>query len=143
MCYNCVDRHVKEGNGDRVAFFWEGNDVGQATTTTYKQLQDMVCQVRACEALASGGTAVLGRAGACSSCAQAGAAARPHGATTRPPAGHVRMGCCTCVQACTPAMPATRAGLQGPPSSWRISNSTLAHPPRGLLPTAPRRLPTT
>lgn len=46
MCYNCVDRHVKEGNGDRVAFFWEGNDVDQASTTTYKQLQDMVCQVR-------------------------------------------------------------------------------------------------
>ncbi|PRW59907.1 acetyl-coenzyme A chloroplastic glyoxysomal-like [Chlorella sorokiniana] len=45
VCYNCVDRHVKEGNGDRVAFFWEGNDVGQATTTTYKELQDMVCQI--------------------------------------------------------------------------------------------------
>lgn len=45
VCYNCLDRHVKEGHGDRVCFFWEGNDVGQETTTTYKQLLDQVCQV--------------------------------------------------------------------------------------------------
>ena len=45
QCYNCVDRHVKDGNGDRVCFYWEGNDVDQQTTTTYKQLHDQVCQV--------------------------------------------------------------------------------------------------
>ena len=24
VAYNCLDRHVEEGNGDRVAFHWEG-----------------------------------------------------------------------------------------------------------------------
>src|SRR5437764_5763906 len=24
VCFNCVDRHVENGEGDRVAFFWEG-----------------------------------------------------------------------------------------------------------------------
>ena len=24
VCFNCVDRHVEAGNGDRVAYFWEG-----------------------------------------------------------------------------------------------------------------------
>ncbi|KAJ9467530.1 Acetyl-coenzyme A synthetase [Diplonema papillatum] len=27
LCYNCVDKHVKDGNGDRTAFIWEGNDL--------------------------------------------------------------------------------------------------------------------
>ncbi|KAL6774217.1 ACS1 [Auxenochlorella protothecoides x Auxenochlorella symbiontica] len=45
LAYNAVDRHVEAGMGDRVAFFWEGNDVDQSRTVTYKQLQDQVCQV--------------------------------------------------------------------------------------------------
>eukprot|EP00891_Asterochloris_glomerata_P005877 jgi/Astpho2/5877/Aster-02377 len=28
VCYNALDRHVKAGNGDRVAIYWEGNDEG-------------------------------------------------------------------------------------------------------------------
>ncbi|MEB3048442.1 acetate--CoA ligase [Mycolicibacter sp. MYC123] len=28
VAYNCVDRHVEAGNGDRVAIFWEGEPVG-------------------------------------------------------------------------------------------------------------------
>src|SRR5204863_9132124 len=24
VCYNCVDRHVENGDGDKVAYFWEG-----------------------------------------------------------------------------------------------------------------------
>ena len=44
VAYNCVDRHVEAGNGDRVAIHWEGEPVGDARTITYRQLQDMVCQ---------------------------------------------------------------------------------------------------
>lgn len=40
---NCVDRHVEAGNGDRVAYYWEG-EPGDARTITYAQLKDMVCQ---------------------------------------------------------------------------------------------------
>lgn len=42
VCYNCVDRHVEAGLGDRVAFLWEGNDEGQERTVTFKELQEMV-----------------------------------------------------------------------------------------------------
>ncbi len=38
MAYNCVDRHVEAGHGDRVAFYWEGNDLGEDSVTTYSQL---------------------------------------------------------------------------------------------------------
>eukprot|EP01063_Lacrimia_lanifica_P026435 TRINITY_DN3562_c0_g1_i1.p1 TRINITY_DN3562_c0_g1~~TRINITY_DN3562_c0_g1_i1.p1 ORF type:complete len:668 (+),score=268.15 TRINITY_DN3562_c0_g1_i1:57-2060(+) len=39
MCYNCVDKHVKDGKGDKVAFIWEGNDVTDATKTmTYSEV---------------------------------------------------------------------------------------------------------
>lgn len=27
LAYNCLDRHIEAGHGDRVAFYWEGNDV--------------------------------------------------------------------------------------------------------------------
>ena len=26
VSYNCLDRHVNNGDGERVAFYWEGND---------------------------------------------------------------------------------------------------------------------
>ncbi len=35
--YNCVDRHVEAGNGDRVAFHWEG-EPGDTRTLTYAEL---------------------------------------------------------------------------------------------------------
>lgn len=41
LAYNCIDRHVKAGKGDTVAFLWEGND-GEQKQYTYKQLQDEV-----------------------------------------------------------------------------------------------------
>ena len=25
-CYNCLDRHVEKGDGDKIALIWEGND---------------------------------------------------------------------------------------------------------------------
>jgi acetyl-CoA synthetase len=36
--YNCVDRHVEAGNGDRVAIHWEG-EPGDTRTLTYADLQ--------------------------------------------------------------------------------------------------------
>ncbi|WP_026926402.1 acetate--CoA ligase [Granulicoccus phenolivorans] len=41
--YNCLDRHVEAGNGDRVAFYWEG-DPGDTRTITYAQLTEEVCK---------------------------------------------------------------------------------------------------
>ena len=47
--YNCVDRHVEAGNGDKVAIHWVGEPVDTDGKTigrdiTYAQLQDLVSQ---------------------------------------------------------------------------------------------------
>ncbi len=39
VCYNCVDRHVEAGRGDKVAYHWEGEPVGDRRTITYADLQ--------------------------------------------------------------------------------------------------------
>jgi acetyl-CoA synthetase len=41
--HNCVDRHVEAGNGDRVAFHFEGEG-GDTRTITYADLQRDVCK---------------------------------------------------------------------------------------------------
>ncbi|GLZ08259.1 acetyl-coenzyme A synthetase [Actinomadura sp. NBRC 104412] len=38
VAYNCVDRHVEAGRGDKVAFYWEG-EPGDSRTITYADLQ--------------------------------------------------------------------------------------------------------
>ncbi len=38
VSYNCVDRHVEAGRGDKVAFHWEG-EPGDTRTVTYADLQ--------------------------------------------------------------------------------------------------------
>ena len=43
VAYNCVDRHVESGLGDRVAYHWEG-EPGDTRTITYRDLQEMVCK---------------------------------------------------------------------------------------------------
>jgi acetyl-CoA synthetase len=42
--YNCVDRHVAAGLGDRVAIHWVGEPEDDARSITYAQLKDEVCQ---------------------------------------------------------------------------------------------------
>jgi acetyl-CoA synthetase len=42
--YNCVDRHVEAGNGDRVAYHWVGEPEGDTRDITYAQLKDEVSQ---------------------------------------------------------------------------------------------------
>jgi acetyl-CoA synthetase len=39
VCFNCVDRHVEAGNGDRVAFHWEGEPADERRAITYADLQ--------------------------------------------------------------------------------------------------------
>jgi acetyl-CoA synthetase len=39
VCFNCVDRHVDAGLGDRVAYFWEGEPDDDRREITYAQLQ--------------------------------------------------------------------------------------------------------
>lgn len=43
LAYNCLDRHVAAGRGDRVAFHWEG-EPGDTRTITYADLLASVCQ---------------------------------------------------------------------------------------------------
>jgi acetyl-CoA synthetase len=42
--YNCVDRHVENGLGDKVAFHWVGEPEGDTRDITYAALKDEVCQ---------------------------------------------------------------------------------------------------
>ena len=42
--YNCVDRHVEEGRGDKVAFYWIGEPDDDTRTLTYADLKDEVCR---------------------------------------------------------------------------------------------------
>ena len=44
VAYNCVDRHVEAGNGDRVAIHWEGEPLGDSRSITYAELKDEVCR---------------------------------------------------------------------------------------------------
>jgi acetyl-CoA synthetase len=39
VCFNCVDRHVEAGNGDKVAYYWEGEPVDERRTITFADLQ--------------------------------------------------------------------------------------------------------
>ncbi|XP_047224176.1 acyl-CoA synthetase short chain family member 2 like [Girardinichthys multiradiatus] len=45
ICYNVLDRHVREGNlGEKVAYYWEGNLPEHHTTITYGQLLSHSCR---------------------------------------------------------------------------------------------------
>uniref|UniRef100_A0A8C5FY97 Acetyl-coenzyme A synthetase n=1 Tax=Gouania willdenowi TaxID=441366 RepID=A0A8C5FY97_GOUWI len=45
ICYNLLDRNVHDRKlGDKVAFFWSGNDPGDELTVTYRELLQRVCQ---------------------------------------------------------------------------------------------------
>jgi acetyl-CoA synthetase len=41
--YNCLDRHLEAGGGDKVAYYWEG-EPGEERTITYRQLYGEVCR---------------------------------------------------------------------------------------------------
>ncbi|HEV3233327.1 MAG TPA: acetate--CoA ligase [Candidatus Dormibacteraeota bacterium] len=43
VSFNCLDRHVAEGRGAKVAYHWEG-EPGDARTITYQELLEEVCR---------------------------------------------------------------------------------------------------
>ncbi|MEW2386658.1 acetate--CoA ligase [Micromonospora sp. NPDC047707] len=43
VAYNCLDRHVEAGRGDKVAIHWEG-EPGDTRTITYAELHELTCQ---------------------------------------------------------------------------------------------------
>jgi len=40
---NCLDRHLRAGRGDKIAYIWEG-EPGEVRTLTYQELRDEVCR---------------------------------------------------------------------------------------------------
>ncbi len=44
VSYNCLDRHVENGKGDRIAIIWEGDDPNESRILTYRELHGEVCR---------------------------------------------------------------------------------------------------
>src|SRR5207253_2195006 len=42
VCFNCVDRHVESGSGDKVAYFWEGEPEEERRTISFAELQQEI-----------------------------------------------------------------------------------------------------
>ncbi|MHA2008216.1 MAG: acetate--CoA ligase [Promethearchaeota archaeon] len=45
VAYNCLDRHVKAGKGEKIALIWEADEPGQVRTYTYNDLLKEVSKV--------------------------------------------------------------------------------------------------
>jgi acetyl-CoA synthetase len=45
IAYNCLDRHVEAGRGEKIAYYWEGEPVGDRAAVTYAQLLEEVVRV--------------------------------------------------------------------------------------------------
>jgi acetyl-CoA synthetase len=44
-CYNAVDRHVENGKGDQVAMIWEGDEAGNTTSITFRDMYDEINRI--------------------------------------------------------------------------------------------------
>ncbi|XP_013189383.1 acetyl-coenzyme A synthetase [Amyelois transitella] len=44
VCFNLLDRNVRNGHGDKIAYYWEGNSPDDYCRVTYKKLTELVCQ---------------------------------------------------------------------------------------------------
>ncbi|WP_419241204.1 acetate--CoA ligase [Cardinium endosymbiont of Nabis limbatus] len=44
VCYNLVDRHVQDGYGDKIAYYWEGNEPDEQKQITYQALLKEICK---------------------------------------------------------------------------------------------------
>ncbi|XP_014773580.1 acetyl-coenzyme A synthetase, cytoplasmic isoform X2 [Octopus bimaculoides] len=44
VAYNVLDRHIQNGKGDKIAFYWEGNDVMDEKKITFSELKTEVCR---------------------------------------------------------------------------------------------------
>jgi acetyl-CoA synthetase len=45
VCYNCIDRHINNGKGDKVAIIWEADEPGDVRKFTFNELKKEVCKV--------------------------------------------------------------------------------------------------
>ncbi|KAL0331799.1 UNVERIFIED_CONTAM: Acetyl-coenzyme A synthetase, chloroplastic/glyoxysomal [Sesamum calycinum] len=45
ICYNCLDKNIAAGYGEKIAIYWEGNEPGVGASLTYNQLLQSVCQL--------------------------------------------------------------------------------------------------
>lgn len=45
ITHNCLDRHVRDGRGEKIAYYWQGEQDEERRTLTYRQLQDEVCRL--------------------------------------------------------------------------------------------------
>ncbi|KAL3315282.1 Acetyl-coenzyme A synthetase, cytoplasmic [Cichlidogyrus casuarinus] len=45
LAYNCLDRHIRAGNGDKIAFKWIGNEPEENINLTYTQLHEQVLKL--------------------------------------------------------------------------------------------------
>ncbi|CAH2559934.1 acetate--CoA ligase [Cardinium endosymbiont of Oedothorax gibbosus] len=44
ICYNLVDKHVQDGYGNKVAYYWEGNEPSEQKQITYQALLQAICK---------------------------------------------------------------------------------------------------
>ncbi|XP_045458046.1 acetyl-coenzyme A synthetase [Melitaea cinxia] len=44
VCFNLLDRNVRNGHGDKIAYYWVGNHPDDYSRVTYKKLMDLVSQ---------------------------------------------------------------------------------------------------
>ncbi|XP_017768260.1 PREDICTED: acetyl-coenzyme A synthetase [Nicrophorus vespilloides] len=44
ISYNLLDRNIRNGHGDKIAFYWEGNHPDDYSRLTYKKLLEEVCR---------------------------------------------------------------------------------------------------
>ncbi|XP_044588467.1 acetyl-coenzyme A synthetase [Cotesia glomerata] len=44
ISFNLLDKNVKCGNGDKIAFYWEGNDIEDYSRLTYRKLLEETCK---------------------------------------------------------------------------------------------------
>ncbi|KAF8782448.1 acetyl-coenzyme A synthetase-like [Argiope bruennichi] len=44
LCYNALDFNIQKGLGNKIAYYWEGNDVHERKSITYRHLLKMVCK---------------------------------------------------------------------------------------------------
>lgn len=45
VCYNCLDRHIENGYGDRIALIYERNEIGKDEYITYNDVMENVCRI--------------------------------------------------------------------------------------------------
>ena len=43
--YNSLDVHLQAGHGDKVAFIWEGDEIGDEKTITYSDFHKLTCKI--------------------------------------------------------------------------------------------------